>query len=437
MKKAVGLSFRVRPAGLWVAVVSIWGVLAGVAMPGGVGAGFAAAAEPLRLAQAAPLPEADAFELTFWNTIKDSRNPDDFRAYLEAYPNGRFAPLARVRARGVGTAAGAGGAEGVTPLGGEFVAVDTVPVRARPATDAPRLGGLDLGERVLVTGQVPGTNWLRIMRKNGQIAFVPREGLKAADQSLQGGGGSGSDAAAVPARGSGDTVRDCPECPELVRIAAGSFDMGSNEFFDFEKPVHKVTISRPFFIARSETTLAEWDSCAAEGGCVARANPQGDPNLPVTDVTFGDAKAYAAWLSRKSGRTYRLPTEAEWEYAARGGTNTTYYWGKTLVKERANCAGCGTDTKRSPNPVGSFPANNFGLFDMAGNAAEWVEDCWNDNYKGAPVDGSAWLKGPCRERVLRGGSFINDPRYVRSAARFKYEPDVRYYGNGFRVLREE
>lgn len=142
------------------------------------------------------------------------------------------------------------------------------------------------------------------------------------------------------------------------------------------------------------------------------------------------------WLSRKTGKTYRLPSEAEWEYAARAGTKTAYYWGNALEKDRANCAACNTNPLKNTVATGTFPPNAFGLLDMAGNAAEWVEDCWVDNYKTAPKDGSAFAKPECRERVLRGGSFNNDQRFVRTAARFKYDYVVRYYANGFRVVRE-
>jgi formylglycine-generating enzyme required for sulfatase activity len=156
----------------------------------------------------------------------------------------------------------------------------------------------------------------------------------------------------------------------------------------------------------------------------------------VSDVDWSDTKTYLAWLTRKTGKNYRLPTESEWEYAARGGTTTTYPWGQTLEKGKANCMGCNVEQVNHTITVGSFPPNGFGLYDMAGNAAQWVEDCWHPNYKGAPSDGSAWVTPSCTERVLRGGSFNNDPRYLRSAARFKYDFDVRYYTNGFRVVRE-
>ena len=156
----------------------------------------------------------------------------------------------------------------------------------------------------------------------------------------------------------------------------------------------------------------------------------------MTNLDWNDTQQYLAWLSKKTGKTYRLPTEAEWEYAARGGATTTYPWGKTMEKGRANCAGCNGDAPGNTVATGSFPPNDYGLYDTLGNAAEWVEDCWNDSYRGAPVDGSAWTKPRCQERVLRGGSFNNDPRYVRSASRYKYDFDVRFSSNGFRVARD-
>lgn len=233
-------------------------------------------------------------------------------------------------------------------------------------------------------------------------------------------------------------IRDCPGCPELALIPAGTLTMGATDGFVFETPVHEVTISKPFFIGRREVTFDEWDACVSEGGCEYRPGDrgQGRGSRPAADLAWTDLKPFLAWLSRKTGKTYRLPTEAEWEYAARAGTKTSFYWGNAIEKDRANCAGCDTQARNQTVAAGSFPPNHWGLFDMAGNAAEWVEDCWDESYKAAPTDGSAFTKPDCRERVLRGGSFNNDQRFVRSAARFKYDFDVRYYTNGFRVVRE-
>jgi formylglycine-generating enzyme required for sulfatase activity len=234
-------------------------------------------------------------------------------------------------------------------------------------------------------------------------------------------------------------IRDCPTCPELALVPAGTLMMGSADVFAFETPVHEVTISKAFFIGRREVTFDEWDACLSEGGCQYRPGDRGQGRglRPASNLDWNDAKSFVAWLSRKTGKTYRLPTEAEWEYAARAGTTTAFYWGNAIGKDHANCAGCDSRALNQTEPTGTFPPNPLGLFDMAGNAAEWVEDCWEDNYNNAPRDGSALTKPDCRERVLRGGSFNNDQRFVRTAARFKYDFDVRYYTNGFRVVREK
>jgi formylglycine-generating enzyme required for sulfatase activity len=225
----------------------------------------------------------------------------------------------------------------------------------------------------------------------------------------------------------------------MILIPQGPFEMGSNEMFAFERPVHQVVIGKPFYIGRREVTFQEWDACVSVGGCNYRPDDHGLGRgvRPVTDVDWNDARGYAGWLSRKTGQIYRLPSESEWEYAARASTTTTYPWGKTVEKDRANCLGCTAEPLKKTVDTGSYPPNAFGLFDMVGNAAEWVEDCWNDSYRGAPTDGSAWTRPQCRQRVLRGGSFNQDARYLRSAARFKYDFDVRYFAHGFRVVREK
>jgi formylglycine-generating enzyme required for sulfatase activity len=235
----------------------------------------------------------------------------------------------------------------------------------------------------------------------------------------------------------GEVFRDCPDCAEMVVVPPGEFDMGGRET-PFEAPPHRVTIAKSFAIARRETTFSEWDACVAEGGCTYKADDQGwgRGNQPVIDVSWVDAKSFVAWLTQKTGRTYRLPTEAEWEYAARAGTTSRFWWGKDVGKSNANCEGCGDVSLHKAMPTGSFRPNGFGLYDTSGNAYEWVADCWNDSYAKAPKDGSAWTSGQCSQRVLRGGSFANNASAARSAARFRYDIDVRYYANGFRVVRE-
>ena len=271
-----------------------------------------------------------------------------------------------------------------------------------------------------------------------------------------------SPSAARPAVGKfppwpGEAFRDCPDCPEMVVIPAGSFTMGSPAGeagrYDDEGPRHRVTISRAFALGKYEVTFAEWDACARAGGCSHRPKDQGwgRGNRPVINVSWDDAKAYVRWLARKTGQEYRLPGEAEWEYAARAGTATARYWGEDA--DRACDYGNVHDrTSKSENkfdwahhdcrdgyaktaPVGSFRANDFGLHDVLGNVWEWVGDCWNDSYKGGPSDGSAWTTGNCTRRVLRGGSWISLPRFVRAAFRERYATGNRNNIYGFRVAR--
>lgn len=279
---------------------------------------------------------------------------------------------------------------------------------------------------------------------DGQFAAQARSRL----QQIEGKGGSApansnlsSHKSALPPVNEpvANIVRDCLQCPQLVLIPAGSFNMGSMEMFPFEGPVRRVTISKPFYVGQWEVTSEEWDACVTEGGCTYSPSRQGagSGSLPVTNLDWNDTQQYLTWLTKKTGKTYRLPSESEWEYAARAGSTTTYPWGPKMEKSRANCSGCNDRASDNTIAVGSYPPNDFGIYDMAGNAAEWVEDCWNDSYRSAPTDGSAWTKPNCQERVLRGGSFNSDVRYVRSASRFKYDFDVRYYANGFRVVREK
>ncbi|MDP6262435.1 MAG: SUMF1/EgtB/PvdO family nonheme iron enzyme [Rhodospirillales bacterium] len=224
----------------------------------------------------------------------------------------------------------------------------------------------------------------------------------------------------------GDTFKDCADCPEMVVIPAGSFRMGDlNGGGDSdEKPVHWVTIPRPFAVGKYEVTQAEWRE-------VIGSNPsrfKGGRN-PVEQVSWDDAQDFVRRLGTKTGKQYRLLMEAEWEYAARAGTVTKYPWGNSFDSGRAN------DGSRTV-PVGRYALNSFGLHDMHGNVREWVEDCWHGSYSGAPTNGSAWTSGgDCRERVLRGGSWYFVPWDLRSAYRLGVPSGNRFYYDGFRVAR--
>jgi formylglycine-generating enzyme required for sulfatase activity len=232
-------------------------------------------------------------------------------------------------------------------------------------------------------------------------------------------------------------------CPTMIVVPADKFMMGSPESegdrYNNEGPQHEVTIAKPFAVGQTEVTFAEWDACVAAGACAGASdsNNWGRGDRPVINVSWDDAKQYIAWLSRITGKEYRLLTEAEWEYAARAGKTTTYSWGDEIGKGNANCDGCGTQWDRKGTaPVGSFKANAFGLYDMHGNVFEWVEDPWHDGYEDAPVDGSAWLQdGDANSRVVRGGSWGYYPQILRVAYRSHLTTVKRGIDIGFRVAR--
>lgn len=267
----------------------------------------------------------------------------------------------------------------------------------------------------------------------------------------------------VPPASSGEKVarilRDCPECPEMVAIPAGSFMMGSppseERRGEDEGPVHQVSVTS-FAVGKYEVTFEEWDACVSAGICEHRPDDEdwGRDRRPVIGVSWDDAQQYVAWLSRKTGKRYRLLSEAEWEYAARAGTQTAYYWGDnrgdactyanvadlTGAKKHNWSQGDNIFQCRDHNPytapVGSFVANAFGLYDTLGNAWEWTADCYHSSYSGTPSDGKAWSTANCGARVARGGSWSNEPGGVRSALRFSDDTGKRYSDLGFRVARD-
>jgi formylglycine-generating enzyme required for sulfatase activity len=240
----------------------------------------------------------------------------------------------------------------------------------------------------------------------------------------------------------GDLFQECAkDCPEMIVVPAGEFVMGSpvteKDHDEIEGPQHKVTIARPFAVSKFDVTFADWDACVSVGGCPQASDSDfGRDTKPVINVSWDDAQQYVAWLSRMTGKPYRLLTEAEWEYAARAGSQTAYFWGDEIGDGKANCNGCSNERrKKETSPVKSFEPNDFGLYNMAGNVWQWVQDCYKDNYDGAPTDGSARTTDDCSNRVIRGGSWYENPSLLRTAQRLVFNRGNRAYDTGFRVAR--
>ncbi|APA89249.1 SUMF1/EgtB/PvdO family nonheme iron enzyme [Paraburkholderia sprentiae WSM5005] len=334
-----------------------------------------------------PKESGEQYEITFWESIKDSNYPADYEAYLKAYPNGRFATLAHARIDRLRAAAS-------TP------AVSSTPAAAPPPHPAAAPS----------PSPTPPASAAAAPLAQKTVAHPPTAG----------------------------ELRDCASCPIMVVVPAGSFAMGSNTDDPSEKPVHRVSIGAPFAIGKFPVTVEQWNACVAANAC-QKLTPQSNSNkaAPARDLSWDDAQQYVKWLAKSTGKPYRLPTEAEWEYADRAGTTTAYWWGEQMRKGNANCKDCGDPWhKEGPENVGTFAANPLGLYDMNGGVWEWTADCWHNSYQGAPVDGHVWDSPGCEMRVIRGGSWREGGDYMLSATRFKYSAGVRQSQDGFRVVKD-
>jgi formylglycine-generating enzyme required for sulfatase activity len=234
----------------------------------------------------------------------------------------------------------------------------------------------------------------------------------------------------------GDRFQECASCPEMVVVPAGEFIMGSDDF-ENEKPAHRVTIDRPFAIGRFSVTFDEWDTCVMRHGCPDNLGANyGRGRQPVINVNWNEAQQYVTWLSKLTGKTYRLLSEAEWEFAARANTTTRFAFGDDDAVA-GDYAWFERNSGQKAHPVGEKKPNAFGLYDMHGNVWQWVEDCYHKTYQGAPADGSVWTTDCEEDRVIRGGSWYSGQDSLRSANRSRSSPDNRsnYLGLGFRVGR--
>ncbi|MEM8971179.1 MAG: SUMF1/EgtB/PvdO family nonheme iron enzyme [Pseudomonadota bacterium] len=237
----------------------------------------------------------------------------------------------------------------------------------------------------------------------------------------------------------GQPLRDCPICPELVVVPPGRFRMGDDKGEPEEKPAREVSIAYALAVAKTEVTFNEWDACVSDGGCAHRPKDAGwgRAENPVIFVSWDDiTRQYLPWLRRKSGKNFRLLSEAEWEYVARAGTDTTYSFGNKITSNDARFSAKSPGSAKRPTKVGSYKANGFGLYDTHGNVWEWVQDCYGDSFRGAPVDGSPLPIWNCEKRVLRGGSWFSAPKHLRSAARVSIHAHHRGDFIGFRVARQ-
>ncbi len=322
---------------------------------------------------------------------------------------------------------------------GRYVVTSDSNLRAMPGDSAMRVGVIARGTPVQVLETTAGGAWIRVATANGVEGFLAGTPLRLLP--LPDGARSTAPDQIPPNQAmvddDGKSFRDCRGCPTMVRVPPGSFVMGSDWGVPAERPLHWVSISRPFALGAYEVTVGEWRRCVQEGGCTDPLRMSGaSDDLPVYNVNWNDAQAYVRWLRRITGQRYRLPSEAEWEYAARAGTSGAYWWtGKPGVF--ASCRNCsGVQDATTPPPVGRHRPNPFGLHDMNGGVAEWVADCWSKDYNDTPTDGRAWQQDGCRKRGLRGGSWRHSLADINATARHFQDVEVRSIDNGFRVARD-
>jgi formylglycine-generating enzyme required for sulfatase activity len=237
---------------------------------------------------------------------------------------------------------------------------------------------------------------------------------------------------------------DCFECPIMRVVPAGEFTMGDPVSDADHEHLHRVRLRLPFAVSKYEITFDEWNQCVIHHGCAGYRPAVGQVGMgtqPVIDVNWTDAQDYVAWLNLLTGKHYRLLSESEWEYAARAGTNSTFSFGDAIGPPQANYSDADGESLADPSqshpaPVGSYPPNAFGLYDMHGNVWEWVQDCWHEHYtKDAPTDGSAWIEKGCDGHVLRGGSWQDSEKSLRAASRVSGNSETRSHTIGIRIAR--
>lgn len=416
----------------------------------------------------APGQAADmTMELTFWNSVKDSGDAADFEAYLRRYPDGHYSDLARNRIAAIARAEAKAAALAAPPPAPPppppplpppppppppapkvaAPAPKPAPPQPAPVKSAPppvkksgssvpvMIGGV---VAILIAGWgvsklLPNAPEETAPVETSIVAeaeTAPPEAPVIETASVEVAPAEVETPIETPPVPEPPAAPVCDVCPAMVALPGGTFRMGSPTGEPGREPIegpeHEVTV-KAFSISKTEITYAQWSACVADGGCGGyKPGVPESVGMPVTAISWRDASAYAKWLSAETGRTYRLPTEAEWEYAARGATSTPYWWGAKF-----DAANAPRDKLRE---AASLPENPFGLQGMLGNVSEWVEDCYVNGYTDAPTDGSAVLSGDCSRRVVRGGSVKSSPSAHRAANRARLPVATRDRQYGFRVV---
>jgi formylglycine-generating enzyme required for sulfatase activity len=364
-------------------------------------------------------------EAALWNGLRESTDPRDFTAFLRLFPGSSHADEAKRRRTELEVAsAKPDAAKADTPKPLTAIVPSPPGKPAVVATTHPP---------VVTTTQAP-------VAATAPAPVVPSEPPQPPAPVVTAANGSLIPVPSSQARGAtndANRFQDCPTCPRMVRLPGGTFMMGLGAREPESQPAHRVDI-RGFAIGLTPVTVAEWKACVAAKGCNFLPRMRvADDRTPVHNLSWEDIGQYMAWLSINSGHAYRLPSEAEWEYAARGGTTTRYWWGDSVGMSLANCSDCGgPQDEYGPLPVDARPPNPFGLYDMLGGVAQWTADCWFPNYKGAPADATPRIGKSCDKRVLRGGSFRAGHDEITVTYRGNYDAPVRYLVNGFRVARD-
>ncbi|RKP53491.1 formylglycine-generating enzyme family protein [Pararobbsia silviterrae] len=392
-----------------------------------------------------PKDSSEQYEITFWDSIKDSTYASDYEAYLKAYPNGRFAPLAHARIdrlRVSASAASVASAPAAVPTAPPAPHVSTAPAVSASPSAAPKTAVATAVAPAPAAASIPSTTSTTHAAASTPPPATPVQASVAHASVGAAAVASPSPSANTPApvaeHAGANEVRDCKDCPIVVTLQPGAFTMGSNTGDPSERPPHRVTIGQAFAIGKYPVTVEQWNACVDAGACAKlSAETNTVKTQPARDLSWDDAQQYLKWLSKISGKPYRLPSEAEWEYADRAGTETHYWWGDQMKKGMSNCKDCGDPWRADgPSDVSAFPPNPFGLYDMNGGVWEWVADCWQNTFKGAPADGHVWDDPACNTRVIRGGSWREGGDYMTASTRFKYSASVRQSQNGFRVARD-